>query len=353
MKQVLMTGGGTAGHVTPNIAIMPYLKKMGFEISYMGSYNGIEKSLIEKLNIPYTGIDSGKLRRYLSLQNLKDPYHVLRGVREAENYMKNHRPDVVFSKGGFVAVPVVFAAKKYKIPVVIHESDLSMGLANKLCVPSADVICYSFPETAVQIKTRKRTVCTGLPVRDELQSGESQKGLELCGFSDTKPVLMVIGGSTGSVRINEAVRDSLPNLLDTFQVLHLCGKGKTDTDITLSGYRQFEYLGDELKDAYAAADLIISRAGSNVVHEIAALKKPAILIPLDLNASRGDQIQNAESFRKRGFCEVLREVSLTDETLCETINRVYQNRASYITAMESSPHSESAKTIAEIIAGVS
>lgn len=352
MKKVLLTGGGTAGHVTPNIALMPYLEDLGFEISYMGSYTGIEKSLIEELGIPYTGIDSGKLRRYLSLQNLKDPFHVLRGFQEAERYMKKDRPDVVFSKGGFVAVPVVYAAHKEKIPVVIHESDLSPGLANKLCIGKADIICYSFPETQPLLKNAKKAVCTGLPVRDELLAGDREKALAFCGFSGDKPILMTIGGSLGSVRVNEAVRSALPKLLEKFNIIHLCGKGKVDESISFPGYVQYEYINEELPDLYAAADVLISRAGSNVIHEIVSLKKPSILIPLDLNASRGDQIENAQSFKKQGFCEVLREADLTDDSLYETVNSVYENRASYIKAMENSHQANSAKTISGIIASL-
>ena len=350
MKKVLLTGGGTAGHVTPNIALMPYLKELGFEISYMGSYNGIEKSLIEELDVPYTGIDSGKLRRYMSLQNLKDPFHVLRGFQEAERYMKKNRPDVVFSKGGFVAVPVVYAAHKEKIPVIIHESDLSPGLANKLCIGKADIACYSFPETEGAMKNAKESICTGLPVRDELLKGDRKKGLEFCGFEEEKPSLMIIGGSLGSVKVNEFVRAALPQLLENFNVIHLCGRDKVDESISYPGYIQFEYINEELPDLYAAADVLISRAGSNVIHEIVSLKKPSILIPLDLNASRGDQIENAQSFKKQGFCEVLREAEITRDTLYETVNSVYKNRSSYIEAMENSHQANSAKTIADLIA---
>lgn len=352
MKKVLLTGGGTAGHVTPNIALMPYLESMGFEISYMGSYNGVEKSLIEGLGIEYTGIDSGKLRRYLSLQNLKDPFHVYRGFREADRYMKAASVDVVFSKGGFVAVPVVYAAHKNHIPVIIHESDLSPGLANKLCIGKADMVCYSFPETGKLLEKAPNKMCTGLPVRDLLLSGSRKKGLEFCGFSDDKPVLMSIGGSLGSVRVNEAVRASLPMLLEKFNVIHLCGKGKVDESINRPGYVQYEYINEELPDLYAAADIMISRAGSNVIHEIVSLKKPSVLIPLDLNASRGDQIENAQSFKNQGFCEILREADLTEASLYETAEQVYENRTSYIEAMSSSHQANSAKNIAKLIASM-
>ena len=208
MPKILLTGGGTAGHVTPNIALIPYLKEKGFEIEYMGSYEGIEKELIEKEGIPYTGIDSGKLRRYLSLQNLKDPAHIIHGFKEAKDYIKQARPDVLFSKGGFVAVPVVFAAAACHIPVVIHESDLTPGLANKLCIPKADKICFNFPESEKYLKGKG--IHTGLPIRRELFKGSANRGLITCDFTSEKPVLMVIGGSLGSLNINNAVRAALP-----------------------------------------------------------------------------------------------------------------------------------------------
>ena len=351
MKKVLLTGGGTAGHVTPNIALIPYLKELGFEIEYMGSYDGIEKKLIEALGIPYHGIDSGKLRRYLSVQNLKDPAHIIRGLNEAKKYMKEAKPDVVFSKGGFVSVPVIFAAAANHIPVVLHESDLTPGLANKLCIPKADVICYNFPETEQYLPKKTRSVHTGLPVRDELMAGDKAKGLEICGFTDEKPVLMVIGGSLGSVVVNEAIRNALPDLLKEYQVVHVCGKDKTDESLDgTPGYRQFEYVNEELAHIFAAADIIVSRAGANVIHEILALNKPSILIPLDLNASRGDQILNAESFEKRGFSKVIREADLTKEALLDTIHDIANNKEYYDKIFEEDQAENAAKIVADIIA---
>lgn len=246
MRKILLTGGGTAGHVTPNLALVPYLRNAGFEIEYMGSYDGIEKGLVEEAGIPYYGISSGKLRRYLDVKNLTDPVRIIKGLHEARRYMKTHHPDVVFSKGGFVSVPVVFAASERRIPVVIHESDLSPGLANKLAIPRARKVCFSFPETEKYLSPGK-AVHTGLPVRQELIDGSRIKGLEICGFDQSKPVMMVIGGSLGSLVVNEAVRSALPELMDRFQIIHVCGKGKTDPQLDhLDGYRQFEYVGPEL-----------------------------------------------------------------------------------------------------------
>ena len=335
MTRILLTGGGTAGHVTPNIALIPYLREKGFDIEYMGSYEGIEKKLIEAEGIPYTGIDSGKLRRYLSLQNLKDPAHIIHGFSEAKAYMKENRPDVVFSKGGFVAVPVIFAAHELKIPVVIHESDLTPGLANKLCIPKADKICYNFPETESYLKGKG--IHTGLPIRKQLLEGSAERGLAACGFTGDKPVLMVIGGSLGSQNVNKLVRDSLPDLLKRYNILHLCGRGNVDeTLIGTPGYKQFAYVTDDLKDYFALADVVVSRAGANAICEILALHKPNILIPLGTAGSRGDQLLNAKSFAHQGFSEVLLEEDATPQKLIALIDEIYADRADWAFRMEAS-----------------
>lgn len=353
MKKIVLTGGGTAGHVTPNIALIPGLKRMGYEIRYIGSYDGIEKKLIEDIGIPYTGISSGKLRRYMSAKNFTDPFRVLKGYSEAKSFMKSYRPDVVFSKGGFVSVPVVLAAKKYKIPVIIHESDMTPGLANKLSIPSATKVCHNFPETAEYLPKGK-AVLTGSPIRAELLKGDSEKGLAMCGFKNDKPVIMVIGGSLGAVAVNNAVREALPELLKSFHIVHLCGKGKMDSSLeNTEGYKQFEYIKDELKDLFAMSDIIISRAGANAICEISALKKPSILIPLSANASRGDQILNANSFKKQGFSEVIEEENLTTKLLTDTVFSVYENRQKYIYAMEKSGQHNGVKIILELIKEVS
>lgn len=348
-KKILLTGGGTAGHVTPNIALLPKLKELGYEIQYIGSYDGIEKTLIEEIGIPYTGISSGKLRRYLSVKNFTDPFRVLKGFSQAKKFMKNYRPDVVFSKGGFVSVPVIFAAKKYKIPTIIHESDMTPGLANKLSIPSATKVCHNFPETAAYLP-KDKAVLTGSPIRQELLEGNKLAGLNMCGFSANKPVIMVIGGSLGAASVNEAVRGALGELLKKFQVVHLCGKGKTDPAFDKTdGYCQFEYIKAELRDLFAMSDVIISRAGANAICEIAALKKPSILIPLSAKASRGDQILNANSFKKQGFSEVLEEENLTTDSLIHTVNQVYENRVSYIDALKKAGTTNGIDTIIGLI----
>ena len=352
MKKILLTGGGTAGHVTPNIALIPYLKEAGFEIEYMGSYDGIEKSLIEQEGIPYYGISSGKFRRYLDLKNLTDPARILKGLSEAKKYMKEHKPDIVFSKGGFVSVPVIFAASSLNIPIVIHESDLSPGLANKLSIPKASVVCYNFPETKKYLPAGKSSH-TGLPVRRELRQGDPHKGYAFCGFEEDKPLLMIIGGSLGAVKVNLAVRAALPELLETFHIAHICGAGKVDPEFqNIEGYHQFEYVSEDLPDLFAAASVIISRAGANVIYEIATLQKPSVLIPLGTDQSRGDQILNANSFKKRGFAEVLLEENLTKESLYNDVVEVYSNRDSYISAIAASEQNDSAQKVCDVICEV-
>lgn len=341
MKRIILTGGGTAGHVTPNIALIPKLKEAGYDIHYIGSYDGIEKKLINDFDIPYYGISSGKLRRYFDVKNLTDPFKVLKGCNEAVKIMRQLKPDIVFSKGGFVTVPVVFAAKRLKVPAIIHESDMTPGLANKLSIPFASKVCCNFPET-VQYLPKGKAKLTGSPIRQELLSGERLSGLRFCNFTANKPVIMVIGGSMGAVAVNNAIREALPSLLKNYQIIHLCGKGKLDSTLTnQNGYVQFEYIKEELKDLFAMSDLVVSRAGANAICELLALKKPNLLIPLSATASRGDQILNAKSFEKQGFSTVIEEERLDTTRLIQSINQLYENKLKYIEAMSKSEQSDS------------
>lgn len=349
MKHIVLTGGGTAGHVTPNIALIPALQEKGYQISYIGSYNGIEKKLIEELGIPYYGISSGKLRRYFDPKNFSDPFRVLKGFSEAKKLLKQLKPDVVFSKGGFVTVPVVIAAKRCKIPAIIHESDMTPGLANKLCIPSAAKICCNFPETVKSLPENK-AVLTGTPIRQELMNGNRKAARAFCGFHEQKPVLMVIGGSLGAASVNENIRKILPELLKDFQVIHLCGKGKMDESLSNTpGYIQYEYIKQELPDLFALADIVISRAGANAICELHALHKPNLLIPLSAKASRGDQILNARSFERQGFSMVLEEEEITEETLLKTIKELYTNRQAFIDTMAGSSEMDSIRQITSLI----
>lgn len=349
MKKVLLTGGGTAGHVTPNIALLPGLKEAGFEIRYIGSYNGMERGLIEKEGIPYFGISTGKFRRYLSFKNLSDPIRVLKGYAESVKIIRDYQPDVVFSKGGFVSVPVVLAAKKCHVPVIIHESDMTPGLANKLSIPSATKVCCNFPETLEKLPADK-AVLSGSPIRKELLSGDKQAGLRFTGLSADRPILMMMGGSTGSRIINQVLREALPELLKQFQIIHLCGKGNLDSSLNhVSGYVQYEYISNELKDLMAASDIILSRAGANAICELLALKKPNVLVPLSAAVSRGDQILNAASFERQGFSYVIQEENLKVSTLLKAVQEVYQNRSVYINAMSKSKQSNGVDIVLNLI----
>lgn len=352
MKRIVLTGGGTAGHVTPNIAIIPKLKELGYEIFYIGSIEGIERKLIEELGIPYYPIQTGKLRRYFDIKNFTDPFRVLKGGAQAKAILKELKPDIVFSKGGFVSVPVVKAAANQRIPVIIHESDITPGLANKLSFSSATKICCNFPETLEYLPADK-AVLTGSPIREELLKGDAAKGRAFCGF-DNKPVIMVIGGSTGAAVVNARIRGVLPELLKNYNVVHLCGKGKMDASVNnLSGYVQFEYISEELPDIFAMADVVISRAGANSICEILALNKPNILVPLSAKASRGDQILNASSFESQGFSYILEEENMTNLNLLTAIDYVVSNSQRFIDTMKKANQIDSVTKVISLIEEVS
>lgn len=332
MKTILLTGGGTAGHVNPNIALIPFLKEKGYKISYIGSKNGIEKDLIKSLEIDYYEISTGKLRRYLDFKNLTDSFRVLKGISDSIKIIKKLKPNVVFSKGGFVGVPVVIGAYLNKIPIIIHESDISPGLANKLSIPFAKRVCTTFPETLSNIP-KEKAIMTGTPIRNELFEGVKDKGLKICNFKKEKPILLVMGGSLGSIKINDILKKSLDHLLKEFNIIHLCGKNNLDPSINKEGYFALEYATDTLSHLLSASDLVVSRAGSNAICELLALKKPNLLIPLSKNASRGDQILNAKSFKNQGFSSVIYEENLTKDNFIKSINLLNNQKDKYIEKM--------------------
>ncbi|HET7559044.1 MAG TPA: undecaprenyldiphospho-muramoylpentapeptide beta-N-acetylglucosaminyltransferase [Limnochordia bacterium] len=334
-RRIVLTGGGSAGHVTANLALLPRLLAKRWEILYIGSVDGIEAQLLKGVaGVRYAGIATGKLRRYVDWRNLTDPFNVLRGVGQAYGVIRRFRPDVVFSKGGFVSVPVVIGGRLNGVPVIIHESDLTPGLANRIALRFATRMLTTFEQTAQGMADAK-VESVGAVVRPEVLQGDPRRGRTFCGFAGAKPVLLVMGGSLGSRRINEAVRTGLDRLLRTFDVVHLCGKGNLDPAADRKGYRQFEYLQAELPDVLAAADLVVSRAGSNSIFEFLSLRKPMLLIPLSRQASRGDQIHNAEAFAKSGYAAVLAEEALTPESLLQSLERLYAERGAYRQRMES------------------
>ena len=347
LKTIVLTGGGTAGHVTPNLALIPELKKAGYNVIYIGTENGMERGLVEKTGVEYHYVSTGKLRRYMSKDNFTDMFKVVKGIGEAKKLIKRLKPDIVFSKGGFVAVPVVLGAKFNGVPVIAHESDMTPGLANKIAMPFAKKICTTFPETVKYIG--KKGIHTGTPIRKELFEGDKEKGLKLCGFDNEKPVIMMMGGSLGSQKINKVLRAALTEITTGFQLVHICGKGNVDKSINIKGYKQFEYLSEELPHVIACADMVISRAGSNSISEFLALKKPTLLIPLSAKASRGDQILNAQSFEKQGYCLVLNEEDMTPESLLKAIKELYLAKDSLITAMAKSPASNGVENVMKVI----
>jgi UDP-N-acetylglucosamine--N-acetylmuramyl-(pentapeptide) pyrophosphoryl-undecaprenol N-acetylglucosamine transferase len=352
MTSIVLTGGGTAGHVAPNLALAPFLRERGYELNYIGSKAGIEKSLVEAEGIPFYGISSGKLRRYFELKNFTDAFRAVKGVGDALAVLRRIKPDIVFSKGGFVAAPVCIAAKMLGLKVVIHESDMTPGLANRIAMPFADKVLVCFPETVESIKGGK-AVLTGTPVRRELYEGSKLEAMSLCKFQERKPVLLAMGGSQGAASINGCLREALPRLTKGFNIIHLCGKGNLWSEAPKKGYVQIEYASSELPHIMAWADIVVSRAGASSITELLALRKPNLLIPLPLGASRGDQIQNAQSYERQGFSMVLREEDLTAESLAEKVGELYAKRREAVAAMSKSPHADGTKDVLKAIEEVS
>lgn len=348
--KIIMTGGGSAGHVTPNLALIPKLLDLGYEVQYIGTKDGIEKNIIQEENIKYHTISSGKLRRYFDIKNFSDPFKVLKGIIQSVGIIKREKPNIVFSKGGFVTVPVVIASHLCKVPVIAHESDITPGLANRLAAPYCTKVCVTFPESIKNIKGNKG-VLTGTPIRKELLEGSRIRGLKLCNFGHlNKPVIFIIGGSLGSKVINDTVRKCIDSILSKYNIIHICGKGNLEESLKgKKGYKQFEYVSDGLSDLMNAADLVISRAGANVIFELLALRKPNILIPLSKKSSRGDQILNAASFKKHGYSIVIDEESLDGELLIKKLDELNRDKEKYIKAMNESPVKNGVNNIVNII----
>lgn len=347
--KIIMTGGGSAGHVTPNLALVPKLESLGFDIKYIGSKKGIENDIIKKANIPFYSISSGKLRRYFDIKNFSDPFKVIKGVGDALRILSKEKPDIVFSKGGFVTVPVVIAASMKKIPVVSHESDFTPGLANKIAGRFCDKLCVTFPESLKYIEGNKG-ILTGTPIREELFRGNKEKGRRFCNFKDDKETMLIIGGSLGAKVINDTVRNDIDRLLKSYNIIHLCGKNNLDEKLNnKEGYIQLEYVSEELPDLMEYADLVISRAGANVIFELLALRKPHILIPLSAKASRGDQVLNAKSFKKSGYSVVIEEEELTTDKLHQELKELSINKTLYIDNMKKSNLSNGIENIIKVI----
>ncbi len=350
-EKILLTGGGTAGHCTPNLALIPYLKERDIEVVYVGTKDGIEREIITEAGIKYHPISAGKLRRYFSLKNFSDPFRIIAGYFQAKKIIKKEKPSLVFSKGGFVTVPVVFAAKARKIPVVLHESDYTPGLANKLCIPKAEKVCVSFEAAAKHIEGGKAAI-TGAPVRAELLSGDAAKGRELLGFDGSKPILLIMGGSLGAQAVNDAVDASIDELLSMFDIAHIRGKGKLNPEIDKKGYVQMKYISEELPHVFACADMMLSRAGANAIFEILALALPALLVPLPAASSRGDQVLNAKYFEEKGYSMVMDQDDITPDTLTSALKELSARADELRTNMKNSGMTNGAENVCKVIFSV-
>ncbi|HHW7959736.1 TPA: undecaprenyldiphospho-muramoylpentapeptide beta-N-acetylglucosaminyltransferase [Staphylococcus aureus] len=336
MTKIAFTGGGTVGHVSVNLSLIPTALSQGYEALYIGSKNGIEREMIESQlpEIKYYPISSGKLRRYISLENAKDVFKVLKGILDARKVLKKEKPDLLFSKGGFVSVPVVIAAKSLNIPTIIHESDLTPGLANKIALKFAKKIYTTFEETLNYLPKEKADFI-GATIRETLKNGNAHNGYQLTGFNENKKVLLVMGGSLGSKKLNSIIRENLDALLQQYQVIHLTGKGLKDDQVKKSGYIQYEFVKEDLTDLLAITDTVISRAGSNAIYEFLTLRIPMLLVPLGLDQSRGDQIDNANHFADKGYAKAIDEEQLTAQILLQELNEMEQERTRIINNMKS------------------
>lgn len=324
--RIVLTGGGTTGHVSVNLALIPKLLEKDYDIYYIGSKNGIEKELIEPIEgVKYVSISTGKLRRYLSWENFKDFFKVIGGTFQATSKIRRIKPDVAFSKGGFVSVPVLIGAWFNKVPSITHESDLTPGLANKLVQPFVKTVFTTFPETEQYIKSGKGKFL-GPVIREGLLNGDKSRCLQKLGITYDKPILLVMGGSMGAQAINEMLRANLDTLLERFNIIHACGKGALDSSLDdKEGYYQFEYINEGLNDVFAASDIVISRSGSNAIFEFLYYKIPMLLIPFEIG-SRGDQIDNAKSFTKQGFSIMRMETSLDNQGFLQALDEIYEKR---------------------------
>ena len=334
MKKILFTGGGSGGHVTLNLGLIPLFLEKGWEVVYIGSKNGIENELIKKFSaVKYYAISTGKLRRYFSWDNFKDAMRIPLGVIEAWNIIHKEKPDVIFSKGGFVSFPVVLGGwLNGRRKIYMHESDVTPGLANKMSLPFVSTFFTTFADTTDYVNDKHKVRYVGPVLTDRLNNGDVEKARDLCDFTADKPVVMFVGGSLGAKSINNAVIKNLETLLEKYQIIHICGKGQTSL-ARCKGYAPFEFVDKEFKDLMALADVVVSRSGSNAIFELLSQKKPMLLVPLPSTSSRGEQSLNAKSFKKQGFAEVIEDDKIA-ENLVPMLDNLYTYTHEYIANME-------------------
>ena len=351
-KSIVFTGGGSMGHVSVNLAIIPKFIEDGWKVYYIGSKKGIEKQLVSKLDkVQYLTISTGKLRRYIDIKNVTDPFRVLSGIFQSYSIIRRIKPNVIFSKGGFVSPPVVLGGWLNNVPVVLHESDLTPGLANKISMPFVKKICTTFDATR-KFVSKEKVHYIGPITRDSLKKGISERGRDFLGFTGDKPVLLIMGGSLGAKHLNAVIRTNLKNLLSGFQIIHICGKGNIEKSIKIAGYKQIEYVEEELADIIALSDLVVSRAGSNAIFEFLYFRKPMVLIPLSRASSRGDQILNAQEFKRKGYCEVVEDEDMDKNTFLDTVYKVFKDKNKYITEMNKTKMRDNTKELYSVILNV-
>ncbi len=344
----MMTGGGTAGHVMPNLALVKPLREKGYRIGYIGRKKSIEERLAKEAGLPFYAISAGRLHRDFNMENWVSPWLNLKGTAQAVGIIRREKPAVIFCKGGFVSVPVAIAGHLTHTPVVLHESDMTPGLANKLCMPFADKVCVSFEETLAHVPASK-AIYTGTPIRRSLAEGNCDEGYAITGLRRGKPVVLVMGGSSGAGALNEVIGKAAAKLTERYEVVHLCGRQQAEFCKPGPGYCPLGYAGEELKHLYAMADMIVSRAGANALAEILMLRKPNVLIPLPRAVSRGDQILNAASFKRKGYSLVLAQDKLTEESLMMALSELWKNRQQYTASMAKGRGQDGTAAVLEII----
>lgn len=329
--QLLVVGGGSAGHVIPALPVIAAMQQAGAEVTFVGTHSGLEEELVASAGVTFHAISAGKFRRYFSWQNFTDLFRIGVGVVQAFFFIGRCKPDVVFSKGGFVSFPIAFASWLRRVPVVAHESDLTPGLANRLVLPFVDTLCVSFAQTKVAAGGA-RVVHTGTPLRTSILQGDAERGRQLLDVDTSRPLLIVTGGSLGADSLNAVVRDALPELAEHFVVVHVCGRGKLKS-IEAAGYLQFEYVDEGWGDMLAAADIVLSRAGANALFELLALRKLNLLVPLSAQASRGDQVANAAFAEESGYSVVVAEQALDTTSLMVALETLLAHRQQYQDAL--------------------
>ena len=342
-KLIFMAGGGTAGHINPNLALVEPLQKVGYRVEYMGQKNEMEYPLVTAAGLPFHEVASGRLHRSLNPDTLLTPFRIVKAIRK-------EKPALIFCKGGFACVPVAIAGKLTGTKVILHESDLTPGLANKLCAPFASKICVTFEQT-LQHLPKEKTVFTGTPIRASLKNGSREKGFELTGLDPAgKPVLMVVGGSQGAGALNDVIGDNLEALLADYQIVHLYG-GEASGYVPkeAKGYFALGYAKEEMADLFAMTDLVLSRAGANAINEFLLLQLPSILVPLPLTVSRGDQILNAQHFEEKGFSYVLPQEKLDLQSLQSALTHVQEHRSEYLSAMGASAAKNGTTEVLKVI----